>query len=172
MTIPLESATSSSSTVATSTNLGSRTLYCSKRKQSTKDKLSSSIQVSKNNSSYSSSATITKSSYTPPIENGTKQLVNSTSTAKPDHHGNVDKTKMTSLPGLPSPTDSISETSDYQRSTPSPKDEPDSGIGKRIELQRNHISNNINHFLQTIRFNLCSNNFRHYGGMVVGIFRK
>ena len=35
------------------------------------------------------------------------------------------KTKVTATPGLPSPTESISETSDYQRSTPSPKDELD-----------------------------------------------
>lgn len=31
---------------------------------------------------------------------------------------------------LPSPTGSSSETSDYQRSTPSPRDEQDSGIGE------------------------------------------
>ena len=39
------------------------------------------------------------------------------------------KTKVTATPGLPSPTESISETSDYQRSTPSPKDEVDSDLG-------------------------------------------
>ena len=39
------------------------------------------------------------------------------------------KTKVTATPGLPSPTESISETSDYQRSTPSPKDEIDSDLG-------------------------------------------
>ena len=42
-----------------------------------------------------------------------------------------DKSKVTTTPGLPSPTDSISETSDYQRSTPSPKDEIDSNIGNK-----------------------------------------
>ena len=37
-----------------------------------------------------------------------------------------DNSKKTIVaPGLPSPTESISETSDYQRSTPSPKDELD-----------------------------------------------
>ena len=42
----------------------------------------------------------------------------------------TDKTKIiTAVPGLPSPTDSVSETSDYQRSTPSPKDEPESSMG-------------------------------------------
>ncbi|TRY73293.1 hypothetical protein TCAL_00892 [Tigriopus californicus] len=38
---------------------------------------------------------------------------------------------------LPSPTGSSSETSDYQRSTPSPRDEHDSGIGKHpFDLRR------------------------------------
>jgi hypothetical protein len=42
----------------------------------------------------------------------------------------TDKIKITTAaPGLPSPTDSISETSDYQRSIPSPKDELESTIG-------------------------------------------
>ena len=42
----------------------------------------------------------------------------------------TDKTKITTAaPGLPSPTDSVSETSDYQRSTPSPKDELESSMG-------------------------------------------
>ncbi len=42
----------------------------------------------------------------------------------------TDKTKITTAaPGLPSPTDSTSETSDYQRSTPSPKDELESSMG-------------------------------------------
>ena len=39
------------------------------------------------------------------------------------------KPKITASPGLPSPTESVSETSDYQRSTPSPKDDIDSDIG-------------------------------------------
>ena len=57
---------------------------------------------------------------------------------------------MTALPGLPSPTDSISETSDYQRSTPSPKDEPDSGMGKQIKMQMHGILYEFNIVLKEV----------------------
>eukprot|EP00095_Tigriopus_kingsejongensis_P005213 snap_masked-scaffold408_size180710-processed-gene-0.13 protein:Tk05213 transcript:snap_masked-scaffold408_size180710-processed-gene-0.13-mRNA-1 annotation:"hypothetical protein L798_08557" len=42
-------------------------------------------------------------------------------------------TQQTTALALPSPTGSSSETSDYQRSTPSPRDEQDSGIGSLEE---------------------------------------
>jgi hypothetical protein len=46
-------------------------------------------------------------------------------------YGNDDQTTLNRVvvPGLPSPTDSIGETSDYQRSTPSPKGEEGSKTG-------------------------------------------
>ena len=46
-------------------------------------------------------------------------------------YGNDDQTNLNKIvvPGLPSPTDSIGETSDYQRSTPSPRGEPNSKTG-------------------------------------------
>ena len=46
-------------------------------------------------------------------------------------YGNDDQTNLNRVvvPGLPSPTDSIGETSDYQRSTPSPKNEESSKTG-------------------------------------------
>ena len=43
---------------------------------------------------------------------------------------NENKTRITTVvPGLSSPTDSTSDTSDYQRSTPSPKEEEGSSTG-------------------------------------------
>ena len=137
MTVPLQSATTVSSTSAISNNTTSSSMHCSNNKKQLLHKQlpSNTDDVCVINSSYTSSVSRTNSSYTSLPHEGDKKLLASSSIQKSNQDEDGDQTKVTAVPGLPSPTDSISETSDYQRSTPSPKtDEQDSGMGKQIKI--------------------------------------
>ena len=70
----------------------------------------------------------------PPVKLTSAAGMDTTATSTPTKKPSQGTT--TTAIGMPSPTGSTSETSDYQRSTPSPRGEHDSGIGKDRESIR------------------------------------
>ena len=130
MTVPLQSANTASSTTDLSTR--SQSSHCSnKKKELTHNQLPSNTDdITKINSSFTPSNSTTKSSCGNVSVTQDKKHITFPSTQMPNKAEDDDKTEVTIVAGVPSPT--WSETSDHQRSTSTSEDGQDSIMGKLI----------------------------------------